>query len=509
MPTRVAVPVLKGWPLGQQASLPVMAMPEGSLILCRNAEIGADGELTNRKPPKTVSDRVTTNTGAAIAVGGLAEYQTSSVREIIIAGDVAWHKWDATADSKTITAISDGTGAHTANTRWSLVRWRDETRDWLIGANGTNAVRYYDGSTTQTLGIAYVLKYVVVWKDHLWGVESNSNILRFSAFRNPTSFLSTRYDVLLDSAGGSILGIGTTENSLVYLSRRHTNVLQGGSWTNFTTVARYEGVGTVHHKSIQRTPFGLIWLDDDGFQLWNETGPPQGISDGNWRLFRSLDFSQISYCASAFYKNPLTGMKKYICVFTMDGQARNTYAMEFTPKTGGWAVRTGEQIYEAIAGHDSNDLDLLYTMGAAAVLQLHDQKTGDAEPVDFMMITPAETAGRPDVVRTLERITVYYQAATPAVLRYRVTADIHGDTYPASGVNTVTLTADTTIPAQYDLDIIPNKTHFLEGASIREFSIQPDDLRGFTHQLQIHNVQAGQTFRVRGVVWKFQQEDVE
>lgn len=486
-----------------------MALPEGSLLLCRNADIMSDGGLQNRRAPKTVSDMVSTSSGAPIAVGGLAEYQTSSVREIIIAGDTAWHKWDATTGAKTISAITDNTGNHTANTRWSLVRWRDESRDYLIGANGTDAVRYYDGSNTESLGISKTMKHLAVWNDHLWGCESTGNILWYSEFRNPTSFIGTRYFVMLDSAGGSITGIGSTDQSLLYMSRRQTNVIQGGAWTNFNIVARYKGVGTVHHASIQQTPWGLIWLDDDGLYLFNETGRPVCITDGNKQVFQSMDFDNISNVASAFYRNPLTGMQKYICVFTLDGQATNTYALEFTPGTNGFTVHTGDEMYEMTTGHDSNDLDILYTMGSAAMIQQHDQKTGDDTPVDFMVITPAETLQHPYIERTVQYINLFYQATTPAVLRYRVTADIHGNTFPSSGVNTLTLTADTTIPDQYNLDIIPNKEHFLSTASIRQARIVPGDLRGFSHQLQLHNTQVGQDFRLRGVVWEFQEEDIE
>ena len=502
-------PLPEGFRLGQRSSDPVLAVKPGALTLARNCDIGPDGSLRVRRSAQTISDRIL-ESNDPIDVMGLSEYQTASAREVITAGGTRWVKWDATGTSKTVTALTGATGL-TAGQTWSLVRWRDGSRNWLIGGNGTDALRYYNGTSVATVASAAtdtnivlpLLQYLAVWNDYVWGATATSNVLRFSDFSNPTSYPAAHYFLINDTSGGSITGIGPGDEWLLYFTRNQTNVLTGLSRRSFGVKQQFRTVGCVAHQTIQNTDMGLIWMDDDGLYLYDGSRP-QRLSQPIDDVFRSLDFSQITNCWSVYYKHPQTKLRKYIVAVTQQGRRANATWIEYTLDTDAWTVHTGEAAVALCRGHDGNDFDVLYTANADAELQRHDQDTGDRVPVDFNIITRPLDGGSPEYRqfnKVLQRVFIFYQADNAVQLQARVTTNFRGAVWPSSGTKTVSLSADVTIPAQYQYDQVPIIKHFLSAAQARLAILNIDEmLEGRHFQVQLKNNEGGRQFRILDIV---------
>jgi len=500
-----------GWPLGQRNSDPIFKMLPGSLVLSRNADIWPDGALGIRRAVKTVGARVS-ETGL-VGIGGLGTYQddASSIREVVLVGGTKWYKWDATDEAKTVTAISGGSG-YTDGLRWSLVRWRTGGNNWLIGGNGTDAVQAYDGSTVATLAsklpagstltaVSEKYKYLTAWGEFLWGATANSNALRFSTFQTPYSFPAAQTFYINDLAGGGITAIGGADDALLFSTRRATYVIQGESRRNLGIVRRMPSVGCCSHDTMVNTPAGLQWMDDDG--VWRWTGDSvEWVSGPIADVFRALDFTKLTQARGGVYKNPLTKQHHYILAVTEQGGVTGGTWLVQNLNTGGWGVHTDLQALALTTGHDAYDMQQLYTVDAETTIRLNDQDENDRTPVSFMLIDRPRHFDVPHLVKSLQRVFVFYQADSAADLRVRVTADFRVRQWPASGDYTVALTGDKTPPDQYSQDQPPVVKHFLQRSQGRMAILRPSGLKGHSFQLRIQNRDAGRSFRILGVVYE-------
>lgn len=483
-----------GWGLGQQSSSNILNMPEGSLVLARNCDIGPDRSIKIRRALNEVTGQITVS-DLPQEILSVEEYQNGSTKEVIIAAGTKWYKWDATDTALTTTALSGLTG-QTAGSRVSFVRWRDTSRNWVIGGQTGMDTQYYDGNNVQNLGLSKQFKIMETHQAHLFGATDSSNLLWFSDFSNPTNVKTTSAFGLNDRRGGDITMIGAHGDVLLYAGRNMTNILTGRTRQSFSAFPLSPRVGCISHESFQSTTIGAMWADEDGIYVFNG-GEPFRLSAPIDDFFRSIDFSKLSNMWSAFYRSPTTRLHKYVLALSRERARTNETIVEYTVETNGWVIRTGDQALAYTVGHDTNDMDVLYAANGNAIVSKWDQVSDKRSvPINFNVIDRPFTFFHPLAEKVLQRLVIYYQADKQATLDIRLTSDFRGE----AKTFTKTLIADSTVPTQYQFEMLPAEKSFLQSMSSRELVVAEGiGLEGRHFQVQIQNQEGGRSFRIQAI----------
>lgn len=151
----------------------------------------------------------------------------------------------------------------------------------LIGSNGVDAVRVYDGTTVMNLsGAPAGAKYMTQFADRLWCAVGNE--MHYSAYRMATDWTAANGDdadagyIIIETPDGELINSiqsGLTKLTITKPSSVHT--LFGYSPSDYTMRAATLDTGQFNHKSGVTLDGWLFQLYDSGFYRFPGSGLPE------------------------------------------------------------------------------------------------------------------------------------------------------------------------------------------------------------------------------------------
>jgi len=311
-----------------------LPMEVNKLTVGKNIELGYDGCVKKRKGYEVLG------TAGAYTPLGLAELLTTAGVYIPVC---------ATNQGKLFRMDSlDGTWddiSHTAYTTTATARWHfAQAEGTLIGADGTNLIQYNgtgnaaaldQGSNSPPAGARFPL--------YMWGytwlanATSNKSMLYYSKYRDVDYYDTASWILPIDvNDGGDIEGLAKGEKCIHIWK---TNCMGSLYWTNTNTDSptfrwqRRFDVGLASQKSVQRTPFGFVFVDQDlNVRLWDEQNYPTIISDDIREDLQNVIFSRGGQLASCWLPalnqyivsipygtGATTNNRIYVCTFSKAG----------------------------------------------------------------------------------------------------------------------------------------------------------------------------------------------
>jgi hypothetical protein len=212
--------------------------------------------------------------GAALAarVLGLGVWKQT---ELVAVSNGAWSKSTGGAWS----AITGG-GSVSLSANYSFANFKGNlTEIDLIGANGVDAVKRYNGTSVQALTNAPALaNYIEAYSDRLWAVTAG-NQLNFSGYRqadNWTTVLGDDADpgfIIVESNDGeNISGVKLGPRRLVIFKPNSMYDLFGSSSEDFTLMQKSGDVGAVSNQAITTIGTTMYFVHTTGIYSY-EGGP--------------------------------------------------------------------------------------------------------------------------------------------------------------------------------------------------------------------------------------------
>lgn len=214
--------------------------------------------------------------GAAIGtkVLGLGVWKDQELHAVF--NDGTWRKWTGSAWSAALASGLD------TSAEWSFCNFKGNLTDFnLMGTNGVNPVKRYDGSTVQDLsGAPSGLNYIDEHDNRLYGVKDGVQIY-FSELNVPTNWTVIEDN---DSDPGSIKKEINTGKRIVGLKAGagHVTVffptsmheLYGTSASDYAFVEAANDIGMINNKCAVNNNGRLYFFGDNGNYIYGGGARP-------------------------------------------------------------------------------------------------------------------------------------------------------------------------------------------------------------------------------------------
>jgi hypothetical protein len=213
--------------------------------------------------------------GAALAarVLGLGVWKQT---ELVAVSNGVWSKSTGGAWS----AITGGGSLNTVN-NWSFANFKGNlTEIDLIGANGADAVKRYNGTSVQNLANApAAANFIETYSDRLWCVTAG-NQLNFSGYRQADNWSTVLGDaadpgfiIVETNDGENISGVKLGPRRLVIFKPNSMFDLFGSSSEDFTLVQKSGDVGAVSNQAITTIGTTMYFVHTTG--IYSYFGGPR------------------------------------------------------------------------------------------------------------------------------------------------------------------------------------------------------------------------------------------
>lgn len=198
--------------------------------------------------------------------------------ELVAVSNGEWLKSSGGAWS----AISGGGSVSTTN-NYSFANFKGNlTEIDLIGANGVDAVKRYNGTTVQNLTNApAAANYIETYSDRLWCVTAG-NQLNFSGYRQADNWSTVLGDaadpgfiVVETSDGENISGVKLGPRRLVIFKPNSMFDLFGSSSEDFTLIQKSGDVGAVSNQAITTIGTTMFFVHTTGIYSYGGGTRPE------------------------------------------------------------------------------------------------------------------------------------------------------------------------------------------------------------------------------------------
>lgn len=287
-----------------------------------NRTINENGEFTTR-PGYTVLGEA-----AGTRCLGLGVWKDTQLHAVF--DDGTWRKWNVSDVSEWITLA---TGLDTV-AEWTFTNFKGSlSQISLIGTNGVDSARYYDGTTVAVLsGVPAGANYITSYADRLWAAVGNE--LHASAYRIGTDWTTVNgddadswYTDLETTSGETINGIVPGMQKLIITKPSSTHKLMGYAPSDYTMQLVTESTGQFNNKSGLTLEGWLYQIDDTGFYRYaGGIAPERDFSQ------QVADyFGRISAAGKALSSLGTDGVRVYAS-FAVSGSVPDTMLV-YDPKT--------------------------------------------------------------------------------------------------------------------------------------------------------------------------------
>lgn len=227
--------------------------------------------LTSDKYPALTTRPGLSILGAAIGtkVLGLGVWKDTEIHAVF--NDGTWRKWSGSAWSA---ALASGLST---TAEWTFTNFKGGlTGINLIGTNGVDTMRRYDGTTVTTIaGAPATANYVTQFADRCWCAVGNE--LHASAYRDATNWTivsvpevdtDSWYTIIETTDGESVNGIEAGMTKLVITKPSSNHELYGYAPSDYTVRPVTYDVGALNNKSMIVLNGVLYLLDSTGWYAY-------------------------------------------------------------------------------------------------------------------------------------------------------------------------------------------------------------------------------------------------
>jgi len=202
--------------------------------------------------------------------------------------------------------FNDGTWRRWNGTSWdTLASGLNTTAEWtftnfagnlggvcLIGTNGVDSARYYNGISVQVLsGVPAGANYITQYADRLWAAVGNE--LHASAYRMATDWTTVNgddadswYAVIETPDGETINGIGHDMSKLIITKPSSMHKLMGYAPSDYTIQPVTFDTGQINNKCGVTVDGWLYQLFDNGlYRYAGGSAPERDFSARVWEFF--------------------------------------------------------------------------------------------------------------------------------------------------------------------------------------------------------------------------------
>lgn len=182
-------------------------------------------------------------------------------------------------------------------------------QDNLYMVNGTSSLYKYDGTTFSTAAtfptiggapFAPTLIWTHKGRTYYAGDAALPSTIIWSDPDLPATLSASNFQTIQDDDGDVITSLYSQGQNLVAFKERRTFIIEGSPPQRITPLTN-ERVGTIHHKTVQRTPYGLIFLSHQGVYMLNGS-QVTNLSGQMQQQLRTLVSTAQSDYSSAFHK---------------------------------------------------------------------------------------------------------------------------------------------------------------------------------------------------------------
>lgn len=297
-------------------------------------------EVSNIAPdwPAVVTRPGYTLLGSAIGgkVLGLGVWKDTELHAVF--SDGTWRKWAGSTWQQLASGLS-------ATAEWTFTNFEG---NWsgvnLVGANGVDGLRRYDGSTIQTIsGAPAGINYVTTYQNRVWGAMGNEiRACKLDDATQWSSFPGTEEDsygkTMESNRGETVIMLSGGLSKLVIGMRNSMHELYGGIPSDFTTRLAAEDTGFVNNKSAFTQDAVLRFIHSNGLYEYVSGGvsPDWSFSDNVRKLTEAIGSGSVAASdGRRFYFKVDSGLLVYdldtqtwtvwhglevVCFATMQGQ---------------------------------------------------------------------------------------------------------------------------------------------------------------------------------------------
>ncbi len=247
------------------------------VALLLNGRVSFDGNAVEPRMGSKRTHATALNSGAQ-GYGGIEYYTAAGQQQIcVFVGDKFYTSTDEGA-----TWTQRATGLSTAY--WSIVTMRVGSANYLIAANGSTSIYYWDGdsSTWGTLtGAPTNAKFLAVFNERLYVAGHSGVTVAASKVRDPNTWAAPDgFTVQAETHDGDqeITGLYQMGAVLVVYKRHSTGYIEGFGYQTLQVEEGARGisrsVGCIAFNSIRATgDQGVCWLSERGIEFWQIGGP--------------------------------------------------------------------------------------------------------------------------------------------------------------------------------------------------------------------------------------------
>lgn len=283
-------------------------------------------------------------------------------------------------------------------------------KDALYFVNGADGLRKFNGSTLSEITLtggsfsatsADIGPYIAVWRDRLWVTKADE--LTYSLYSSsPTSdseFLGTNQLSLNDEYASTITGIVPYEDRLIILKDRGLWRFTGSTLSDGELV-QYSRYGCIAPRSVQWTPYGVIYLARGGVRVTDGVDPTGvEISEPIRTVFTEPDTNAIWTTAVGFWYE--RRQEYWLCL--QAGLDTSIYIAQLLQTKDGprWAWRlftapTAFRTLHARSGVYDND-DILIVGDTAGRIWLYDAESTKVDNAATAITSTVQTQFLPMV----------------------------------------------------------------------------------------------------------------
>lgn len=300
-------------------TLDKFSIEESSMVTNKNISTDKYPTATTRKGYTTLS----TTTGVTTGLGVWKEQELQA-----ISGGV-WRKWTGLG----WTTIASGLNA---TAQWTFTNFKGNFTDVsLLGANGIDPVKVYNGTTLTNLANAPAgMNYLVSHENRLYGAVKNT--LHYSALRLPTDWntVDQSGQIVIENAGGeNITSVLNGTGKVVVFMTHSMHELYGTGPKNYKLQLISNSIGCVSHHTAITLGGTLFFLSHDGIYRYGGGAMP------------SKDFSLpvqniINRVNPKAWNTSIAGTdgERYYISLPIDGATTPNITLEYDPKFQVWNI---------------------------------------------------------------------------------------------------------------------------------------------------------------------------
>lgn len=335
------------------------------------------------------------------------------------------------------------TGTFT-DTDWDATNFEVSAAAALILTNGTDNVKYWNGSALADLNAANAPKGKYITNDisRVW--IAKDDILYFSAFQAPTDWTSAENSGSVQyftSNGGFITGLRNFYGDKYVWKKDSMAVIQGTNYFNFRLREISNDVGCVSFKTIQEVGDSLFWLgQNDVYQF--KGGLPVPIGQRIRKYLDSINVAQLSRCFGA-----TDGIRYFLGLVTGANTQPDTFLV-YDPRYGKGHVRSLNNNFRYSA-----NLNNVWYIGDS-VGQTYKMNQGYSTATAWMITTKDFTERAQEIEKEYWELHLQIYAPSGTTLTVYASAD-QGTTYTQIGDPITTAAIDQNMPVIIPLDTVP------------------------------------------------------